>query len=191
MRLFGPFCRDFFVPWSDLVVVRKTSLLQPVAKLQFGNPIVGALTISAHVGDKLASAAPGHWPEAGPPRIEKRSETFGRLFMQWAGLTCFAALFFIVVPMLRGWDAQFPVLVAVLFPAVFYGVVFGVRYSRERRRWRARHPTQISSSRPSRGSKRQSTASAPAPRAWSCPRPLARPRTPRHPASRRSSAGTG
>ena len=31
---------------------------------------------------------------------------------------------------------------------------------------------------------------APAPRAWSCLRPPARPRTPRHPASRRSSAGT-
>ena len=35
------------------------------------------------------------------------------------------------------------------------------------------------------------TVAASAPRAWSCPRPPARPRTRRPPASRRSSAGTG
>ena len=65
MRVFGPFCRDFFVPWESIAVVRKTILFWPVAKLQFGNPAVGTLSVSAHVADRIARAALGRWPEAG------------------------------------------------------------------------------------------------------------------------------
>lgn len=59
IRAFGPFCRDFFVPWEDIRVTRKTVLFWPVAKLQFGNPSIGSLTISARVADRLARAAKG------------------------------------------------------------------------------------------------------------------------------------
>jgi hypothetical protein len=31
MRIFGPFCRDFFVPWESIAVVRKTVLFRPGA----------------------------------------------------------------------------------------------------------------------------------------------------------------
>jgi hypothetical protein len=48
MRIFGPFCRDFFVPWESIAIIRKTVLFWPVAKLQFGNPVVGTLSIRAH-----------------------------------------------------------------------------------------------------------------------------------------------
>jgi hypothetical protein len=70
MRVFGPFCRDFFVPWDHISVTRKTVLFWPVAKLQFGNPATGSLTISARVADRLARAAMGRWPETG--RSQKR-----------------------------------------------------------------------------------------------------------------------
>jgi hypothetical protein len=59
MRVFGPFCRDFFVPWEAIRVTRKTVLFWPVAKLQFGMPSMGSLTIPAHVANRLAFAAMG------------------------------------------------------------------------------------------------------------------------------------
>ena len=63
MRLLGPFCRDFFVPWEAISIARKNDWLGSVARLQFGNPGVGSLTIRADVADKLAHAAMGAWPE--------------------------------------------------------------------------------------------------------------------------------
>jgi len=38
MRLFGVFCRDFFVPWDQISVVRKRRLFWREAKLVFGQP---------------------------------------------------------------------------------------------------------------------------------------------------------
>ncbi|MPZ34968.1 MAG: hypothetical protein GEV13_29005 [Rhodospirillales bacterium] len=76
MRVLGPFCRDFFVPWESIVVVRKPALFWPVAVLQFGNPVVGTLRVSARVADRLARAAMGRWPEVGPFPENKRSGIF-------------------------------------------------------------------------------------------------------------------
>jgi hypothetical protein len=95
----------------------------------FGAPIAGSLTISAHVADRLARAAAGHWPEAGPFKVESPGETFRRLFSQWAAFTCFAALFFTLAPLTWAPGVQGPpILVAILFPAIFFGIVFAVRY---------------------------------------------------------------
>src|ERR1700691_5039150 len=44
MRIFGPFCRDFFVPWEEIRATRATVWFQPVAKLEFGSPMIGSLT---------------------------------------------------------------------------------------------------------------------------------------------------
>ena len=66
MRVFGPFCRAFFVPWDDITVIRRTIVVRPVAELKFGAPVIGNLRISAHVADRPACAALGHWPEVGP-----------------------------------------------------------------------------------------------------------------------------
>lgn len=62
-RLFGPFARDFFVPWSDIEVTRREWFLGRVAELTFGRPAAGMLTIGAGVADELASAAQTRWPE--------------------------------------------------------------------------------------------------------------------------------
>jgi len=133
MRVFGPFCRDFLVPWQDMSVTRKDVLFRAAARLQFGLPSVGALTIPAHVADRLARAAMGRWPEAGPFPEETQRETLRRLLTEWAVVTCFAALFFTLAPLAAApHGGRPPIAVAILFPAIFFGVVTFVRYFRER-----------------------------------------------------------
>ena len=131
MRVFGPFCRNFFVPWKDITVVRKTFILWPIADLKFGNPTVGKLRVSARVADRLARASLKRWPEAGPFPEERPEDAFRKLLVEWAVATCFAALFFILAPMALAPSANSPpILVAVLFPAVVFGVVSVVRFIR-------------------------------------------------------------
>jgi hypothetical protein len=133
MRVFGPFCRDFFIPWDAASVTRKTVLFWPVAKLRFGSPGIGSLTISAHVANRLARAAMGRWPEIGPFPEEKHRDTLRRLLTQWAAITCVAALFFTLVPLaFAPTGVRPPIVVAILFPAIVFGVVTIARYVRER-----------------------------------------------------------
>jgi len=62
LRLLGPFCRDFYVPWRDLRVERRSRLFGQRAILRFGD--AGRLEIPAGLADRLAQAAAGAWPEA-------------------------------------------------------------------------------------------------------------------------------
>ncbi len=65
-RLFGPFCRDFFVPWEEIQVTRRTYFrVFGRVRLCFGNS--GKLTISRSVADRLWRAIPDRWPEHGDP----------------------------------------------------------------------------------------------------------------------------
>jgi hypothetical protein len=128
-RMFGPFCRDFFVPWENITVTRRTILFWRFAKLQLGDPAIGTLTISTRDADRLARAASPNWPETGPFEKETRSRRLYELLAEWALLTSAAALFFTLVPLiLPPSTARPPVLVGVLFPAIFFGVVTTVRY---------------------------------------------------------------
>lgn len=64
-RLFGPFCRDFFVPWEEISVTRVRWLfLGEIAMMSFGDPSHGKLGISAYTAGQLAKAAGDDWPEA-------------------------------------------------------------------------------------------------------------------------------
>jgi hypothetical protein len=133
MRVFGPFCRDFFVPWEDIRVTRRSVLFWPVAKLQFGSPAIGSLTISAHLANRLARVAMGRWPETGPFPEEGHRNTFRRLLTEWAVNTCAAALFFTLVPLtVAPTGDRPPIVVAILFPAIVFGVITIVRFVRER-----------------------------------------------------------
>jgi len=62
MRLFGPFCRDFFVPWDEITVKQAKQFFWKVATLTFGNPPSGRLTLLVGSADRLARAAGNHWP---------------------------------------------------------------------------------------------------------------------------------
>jgi hypothetical protein len=133
MRVFGPFCRDFFVPWEAIRITRKNVMFWPVAKLQFGRPAIGSLTIPAHVANMLARAAMGRWPETGLFPEEKDRDTLRRLLTQWALITCAAASFFTLVPLaLAPTGGRPPIVVAILFPAIVFGGVTIVRYFRDR-----------------------------------------------------------
>jgi hypothetical protein len=129
MRLFGPFCRDFLVPWESIAVIRKKTLFWPVAELQFGKPVVGRLRIPAQAADKIARAAMGCWPELGPFSEEKPEDRFRSLLVWWAVTTSFAALFFIFAPLVVAPSGTGPpIVMAILFPAIFFGVVSIVRF---------------------------------------------------------------
>jgi hypothetical protein len=131
VRIFGPFCRDFFVPWEEMRVSRRNALFWPVAKLQFGSPAIGSLTIPAHVADRLARAATGSWPEPGPFREQTQRDMGKRLLIQWAATTCIAALFFTLVPMaFAPPQGSPPIVVGILFPAIIFGFIFVLRFAR-------------------------------------------------------------
>lgn len=133
MRLFGPFCRDFLVPWQDLTVTRRKYPLWSVAKLRFGKPAVGSLSIAPRIANRLARAAPGHWPETEPFPEEQPGVLLRRLLLQWGFMTVAAALFFTLAPLADAPQARrLPLLVAILFPAIVFGLGTIVRYFRER-----------------------------------------------------------
>ena len=133
-RVFGPFSRDFFVPWSSVGVTRKNRVLWKVAELSFGQPLIGQLSIPAEVANRLARAAGNLWPEAGPFPEETSSEAASRIAKQWMGMTLFAAAFFIIAPRVAFPNgAGPPIVVAVLFPAIVFGVAGLIQYARRPR----------------------------------------------------------
>ncbi len=121
-RIFAPFARNIFVPWQALSVSRRNRVLWKIAVLRFGasGP---QLKIMSHVADRLAAAAPGRWPEPGVFRRETAADAALRIGGQWLFATAFAATFFTVVPRLEGSNTAWPPLaVAVLFPAIAFGI---------------------------------------------------------------------
>lgn len=129
MRVFGIFCRDFFAPWEEIRVERKNRFFGQVAELQFGNPILGRLSISAHIADRLGRSSMGRWPEAGAFPVESNCKVLISIFKEWAFITSIAALFFILAPRIVESKSNFPpISVAILFPAIFFGVVSLFRY---------------------------------------------------------------
>jgi hypothetical protein len=133
MRIFGPFSKPFFVPWSEMRVTRKDRLFWKVTKISLGNPAVGSLTLMADLADRLARAAGARWPEPGP--FPDETDTQARIFKQWVAMTGIAGTFFIVAPRLgmpEGAPSP-PVLVAILFPAIVFGLVALVQYARRPR----------------------------------------------------------
>ncbi len=128
MRVFGPFSRNFFVPWTVLTVGRSNGFLGEYADLRFGQPRIGHLKIEADVADQLANAIPARWPEAGPIAPVTTKRMASRIFRQWIAVTTICAIFFIVVPRVVGPPPPWPpVAVAILLPAVVFGIASIIR----------------------------------------------------------------
>ncbi|HVO02833.1 MAG TPA: hypothetical protein VMT54_11560 [Candidatus Cybelea sp.] len=72
MRIFGPLCRDFLVPWQEIGLEHRKILFWPVVKLSFGNPVVGSLIVRASLAERLAAAAGDRWPERDPAPPQAR-----------------------------------------------------------------------------------------------------------------------
>jgi hypothetical protein len=135
MRLFGPFCRDFLVPWDEISVVRKDRFFLKIAQISFGRPAIGKLAISADVADRLARAASSHWPETELVPVETGGGAASGIVKQWILSTVLAAAFFViasrVMPPKVGTPP--PILVCVLFPAIVFGFNAIVQYVRSQR----------------------------------------------------------
>jgi hypothetical protein len=122
--LVSPFSRPFLVPWSEIRVERRTMFFRPVARLDFGTPPVGALTVATRLANRLGRAAPGLWPEAGPfPR-----ETAGAIVLDaatyWALSASVVGLALTLAPRLITPALPHPPLAVTLgFPAAVFGVV--------------------------------------------------------------------
>jgi hypothetical protein len=116
MRLFGPFWRDFFVPWYDVTVVRRKGLFGEQAELQFGHPQAGRLTISAHVANRLARASAGYWPEQGAFPAETHRRVAASVAKSWAIRTGIASLFFTAAPRLMAPKGDHPSSWPFCFP---------------------------------------------------------------------------
>ena len=135
MRLLGPFCRDFLVPWNEISITRKDQFLMKVAQLSFGRPAIGKLTISVDVADRLARAAGGHWPETELSPERSEGAAVSRIIKRWILSTVFAAAFFILAThlILPKGKTPLPILACVLFPAIVFGLNAIVQYVRSRR----------------------------------------------------------
>jgi len=134
MRLFGPFCRDFLVPWDAIRVRRKDRYFWRTATLEFGSQGYPRLSIPNEVADRLARAASQNWPEAGPFPEESNTQSLSRIAKQWQASTVLAATFFIVVPRIAAPNgAHPPIAVAILFPAIVFGMGGVYQYLRRRR----------------------------------------------------------
>jgi hypothetical protein len=135
MRIFGPFCRDFLVPWNEIKITRGDRYFWKFARLSFGQPSNGNLKVIAEVADRMARAAGHRWPEQGSFPEESSSQSASRIVKQWLAMTALAAAFFIVAPRLATPNAAArpPIAVAILFPAIVFGIGAVVQYCRRQR----------------------------------------------------------
>ena len=131
MRIFGPFYKDFFVPWGEIKVRRRNFFFIKYAELTFGLNI-GKLGIDEIVADRFWRVLPESWPELGnPPTPLRPTELRVQVFLWWLGITTIAAAFFIIVPKLSSPSSHEPrILVAILFPAIVFGLGSLVKYTR-------------------------------------------------------------
>jgi hypothetical protein len=79
--------------------------------------ILSLLKVFADVADRLARAAGSHWPEPRSFPEEKGSQAFSRIIKQWV---------------FRGANRP-PIAVAILFPAIVFGIGALVQYFRRQR----------------------------------------------------------
>jgi hypothetical protein len=130
IRLFGPFCRDFLVPWQSITISRKEGVMSRTATLHFGT---AHLSLPSQVANRLARAAGTHWPEAGPFPEEPDAAVRSQLLKQWLFATSLAAAFFVIVPRIVAPPGRRPpIAVAILLPAIVFGAAFLVQYLRRR-----------------------------------------------------------
>ena len=128
MKLFGPFAKDFLVPWDAISVSRKRMLGWKYADVSFGD--YGKLRVSDLLADRLWRTVPQSWPERGVPGAVTSKRLLRDYFLKWLILTSAASAFFIIAPRIavHGSGNYPPILVAILFPAITIGLAFGFQY---------------------------------------------------------------
>ncbi len=57
LRIFGPFCRAFFVPWEDITITPRKTFFGTVTDLTFGTPAIATLTARRRLADAIQAAS--------------------------------------------------------------------------------------------------------------------------------------
>lgn len=134
LRIFGLFCKNFFVPWDSIRVERKDRFFWRSAVLEFGAEGNARLSIPEDIANQLARSAGDKWAEPGPFPEETDAEAVSRIVKQWVAMTAVAAAFFTLAPrMLAPQAPPFPMAVTILFPAVVFAINGLIQYLRRRR----------------------------------------------------------
>lgn len=128
MKFFGPFAKDFLVPWNEISVSRKRMLGWKYADVCLGD--YGKLRVSDLLADRLWRTVPQSWPERGMPEAVTSKCLRRNYFLKWLILTSVASAFFIIVPRItvHGSGNYPPILVAILFPAITIGLYVAFQY---------------------------------------------------------------
>jgi len=129
LRLFRPFEKPFTVPWDHISVESRSSFFLPMAKLTFGNPEIGNLTIDARLWQRLAVVSPKPDLVSGLPEVSVRRSAYG-MILAWLMISGLFSAFFYFAPRLSG-DVGLPAAVCLLLPATFIGMVMLVRFLRQ------------------------------------------------------------
>jgi hypothetical protein len=134
-RVFGPFSRPIFVPWDEIKVQPRQIFFQKMARLGFGRPEAGVLSIDGRAWERLAAQAglQKSDPRSLPPVSD--AQLARSMAIQWLVITAGAAAFYYFASrsMGSGGSDGMPLAVCILFPAIFFGVVQIIRYARQRR----------------------------------------------------------
>ena len=137
MPLFGLFqsSRGTFVPWEDLYVSRRWTILGQRVELQLGNPEAMTLVVPGYVANKLANVAKHRWPEG---------ETFpavtlwaiARQFLtNWTIFTSLGGIFFSTLSCFATYVAASPggppIWFAFALPGLFFGIILLIGFIRD------------------------------------------------------------
>jgi hypothetical protein len=134
-RGFGPFCPPFLAPWGEIRAERAVYAFTEMARLSFGNPAVGSLTISAEAWRRLSSAAGLKLaPELAPAPEAPNARLLRTLFLQWIAAMVVGGLVLQFAPLVWKRAPALPTELCVLFPALVFGVAQAVRFLSMRRR---------------------------------------------------------
>lgn len=132
-KIFGPFQRPLFIPWTDIRTTSSRSFLVSTVKLTFGTPPVGTLKIDACSWERLHHTADNSGAEGLPSALPSVSKgAAGRVMvLQWAVATLAGGCFFYFAPRLQGSPTTIPVAMCFGFPAVLFGFGTVVRFIRQ------------------------------------------------------------
>lgn len=131
-RVFLPFCRPMLVPWSQIIVERRTTLGFRRARLFFGEEHIGRLEIAGHLADRMAVAAGGAWPEAGPFTRETAVRATSETLAEWVILAIVSATLFAALSHIYPALRAVPVRVGLVLPAIAISAYAFFRYVKRR-----------------------------------------------------------
>ncbi|HEY2048533.1 MAG TPA: hypothetical protein VGH03_04275 [Caulobacteraceae bacterium] len=131
-QVFGPFSKPFLVPWNEISVRPRQIFFHPYARLGFGNPEVGVLSIGrdvwGHLAGRASATAGSTVAEALPPLPKGRM--LRAYLLQWLAVTAFGAAFFFLAPRLMSPAGPHPsLIVCFALPAIVFGIGTLIRYA--------------------------------------------------------------